>query len=214
MITNPETGTRIDEIASGIYRISTPVPPEAIPGGFTFNQFLIKDEAPLLYLDNQQINFQMPFEAMGQSAVDVVVNNNGAASSRQTVQILSTSPGIFVFGNNRALATNQDGSLNATDNPSPRREVITVYMTGQGLTAPEWQTGKAGSTFPLVRAPSPTRVLIGGVEAKINFLGLAPGLVGVLQLNVEPACRTPTGDQDMVVNIGGYDSNVTKVTIR
>ena len=49
MITNEESGTRIDEIASGIHRISTPVPPEQIPGGFTFNQYLIVDDAPLLY---------------------------------------------------------------------------------------------------------------------------------------------------------------------
>jgi flavorubredoxin len=41
--------TRIDEITNGIFRISTPVPPEAIPGGFTFNQYLIVDDAPLLY---------------------------------------------------------------------------------------------------------------------------------------------------------------------
>jgi flavorubredoxin len=44
-----QDNTRIDEIAKGIYRISTPVPPEAIPGGFTFNQYLIVDEAPLLH---------------------------------------------------------------------------------------------------------------------------------------------------------------------
>ena len=42
-------GTRIDQIASGIYRISTPVPPPAVPGGFTFNQYLVVDDAPLLY---------------------------------------------------------------------------------------------------------------------------------------------------------------------
>ena len=41
--------TRIDEIADGIYRISTSIPPSEMPGGFTFNQFLIADEAPLLY---------------------------------------------------------------------------------------------------------------------------------------------------------------------
>ncbi|MSR63720.1 MAG: MBL fold metallo-hydrolase [Planctomycetes bacterium] len=41
--------TRIDEIADGIYRISTAIPPAAMPGGFTFNQFLIADEQPLLY---------------------------------------------------------------------------------------------------------------------------------------------------------------------
>ena len=49
MITNKDSGTRIDEIVSGIYRISTPVPPAAMPGGFTFNQYLIKDDRPLLY---------------------------------------------------------------------------------------------------------------------------------------------------------------------
>ncbi len=46
---NFNNDTRIDEIASGIFRISTPVPPEAIPGGFSFNQYLVVDEAPLLY---------------------------------------------------------------------------------------------------------------------------------------------------------------------
>jgi len=49
METNKQSGTTINEIAEGIYRISTPVPPETIPGGFTFNQFLVVDESPLLY---------------------------------------------------------------------------------------------------------------------------------------------------------------------
>ncbi|HKJ73509.1 MAG TPA: MBL fold metallo-hydrolase [Alphaproteobacteria bacterium] len=44
-----DSSTRIDEIADGIYRISTPVPPSAFPGGFTFNQFLIADDEPLVY---------------------------------------------------------------------------------------------------------------------------------------------------------------------
>ena len=46
MNTEQQNGTHIDEIVSGIYRISTPVPPQAIPGGFTFNQYLIDDEEP------------------------------------------------------------------------------------------------------------------------------------------------------------------------
>jgi flavorubredoxin len=41
--------TRTDEIADGIFRISTSVPVPAIPGGFTFNQILVRDEAPLLF---------------------------------------------------------------------------------------------------------------------------------------------------------------------
>ena len=49
MITNSESGTRVDEIAPGIHRISTPVPPSAMPGGFSFNQYLVLDEEPLLF---------------------------------------------------------------------------------------------------------------------------------------------------------------------
>jgi len=49
-IANENTGTRVDEIADGIYRISTPIPPnDQLPSGFTFNQFLVADEKPLLF---------------------------------------------------------------------------------------------------------------------------------------------------------------------
>jgi flavorubredoxin len=40
--------TRVDEIADGLFRISTALP-QLLPTGFTFNQFLIKDERPLLF---------------------------------------------------------------------------------------------------------------------------------------------------------------------
>ncbi len=47
-VTNQQSGTNIHEIADGIYRINTPV---QIPGagGFSFNQYLILDEDPLLF---------------------------------------------------------------------------------------------------------------------------------------------------------------------
>ena len=40
---------RVDEIADGIYRLSSYVPAVAPPAGFTFNQFLIHGEEPLLF---------------------------------------------------------------------------------------------------------------------------------------------------------------------
>jgi hypothetical protein len=49
-VTNSQSSTRIDEIADRIYRISTPVPPNpGLPTGFTFNQFLVLDDEPLLF---------------------------------------------------------------------------------------------------------------------------------------------------------------------
>ena len=46
-VINQQTGTRIDEISDGIYRISTPF--KEIPGGFSFNQYLIAGDEPLLF---------------------------------------------------------------------------------------------------------------------------------------------------------------------
>ena len=61
-MTNPPT--RVDEIAAGIYRISTAVGEEVMPGGFTFNQFLIEDDAPLLYHTGGRQMFPMVREAV------------------------------------------------------------------------------------------------------------------------------------------------------
>ena len=43
------SSTRIDEVNAGIYRISTAVPPTVAPGGFSFNQYLVVDDEPLLF---------------------------------------------------------------------------------------------------------------------------------------------------------------------
>jgi flavorubredoxin len=49
-VVNAESGTQIDEIADGIFRISTPVRPTADnPLGFSFNQYLVASDQPLLY---------------------------------------------------------------------------------------------------------------------------------------------------------------------
>ena len=39
----------IDPIAPDIWRISIPLPPEVFPGGFSFNQYLVVDEKPLIF---------------------------------------------------------------------------------------------------------------------------------------------------------------------
>ncbi len=64
MITNTESGTNVEEVASGIFRINTPV---AIPGAgkFNFNQYLIVDDEPLLFHTGQRGLFPLVREAIG-----------------------------------------------------------------------------------------------------------------------------------------------------
>ncbi len=62
MITNSESGTNIHEVAEGIYRIHTPLP--AIPGGFSFNQYLVLDDEPLLFHTGLKRLFPLVREAI------------------------------------------------------------------------------------------------------------------------------------------------------
>ncbi|HEY9784868.1 MAG TPA: MBL fold metallo-hydrolase [Candidatus Obscuribacterales bacterium] len=64
MITNTESATDVAEIAEGIYRINTPVPPGVIPGGFSFNQYLIVDEEPLLFHTGMRRMFPLISQAI------------------------------------------------------------------------------------------------------------------------------------------------------
>ncbi len=62
MITNSASGTNLHEIAPGIYRINTPVP---IPGGdFSFNQYLVADDEPLLFHTGMRGLFPVVSEAI------------------------------------------------------------------------------------------------------------------------------------------------------
>jgi flavorubredoxin len=64
MVTNPQTGTNVHEIASGIFRINTPVP---LPDGqhFSFNQYLVDDDEPLLFHTGPRRMFPLVSEAIG-----------------------------------------------------------------------------------------------------------------------------------------------------
>ena len=56
--------TRIDEIASGIYRLSTFVPQIAPPAGMTFNQFIVMGDEPLLFHTGLRNMFPLIREAV------------------------------------------------------------------------------------------------------------------------------------------------------
>src|SRR3954454_5797025 len=56
--------TRTAEIADGIYRLSTFVPEVAPPAGFTFNQFLVLGDEPLLFHAGLRRMFPLVSEAL------------------------------------------------------------------------------------------------------------------------------------------------------
>jgi flavorubredoxin len=61
-VTNAESGTNVHEVADGIYRINTPVVSDA--GGFSFNQYLVVDDQPLLFHTGLRKMFPLVHEAV------------------------------------------------------------------------------------------------------------------------------------------------------
>jgi flavorubredoxin len=64
MITNTQSGTNVQEVADGIYRINTPVSLPGGPGHFSFNQYLIVDDASMLFHTGQRQLFPLVSEAI------------------------------------------------------------------------------------------------------------------------------------------------------
>ena len=64
MITNSSSGTNVHEVATGIYRINTPVVFPDGSGAFNFNQYLIADDEPLLFHTGPRRMFALVSEAV------------------------------------------------------------------------------------------------------------------------------------------------------
>lgn len=63
-VTNALSGTNVAEVAEGLYRINTPVQMEGGPGAFSFNQYLLVDEEPLLFHTGPRRMFPLVREAV------------------------------------------------------------------------------------------------------------------------------------------------------
>jgi flavorubredoxin len=63
-ITNTQSGTNVHEIADGIYRINTPIALPGDVGKFSFNQYLIDDDEPLLFHTGLRQLFPLVREAV------------------------------------------------------------------------------------------------------------------------------------------------------
>ena len=173
--------------------------------------------APLVFASDQQINLQVPVEVAGRQSSVVRVSFQGVAGDPITVPVATAAPGLFQIGSTQAAALNADGSINGPGNAAGRLGFVILYATGQGLVDPPIATGAAASGSPLQRARN-VRVTIGGMEAPaedILFAGLAPGFVGLLQINVRLREVYPAGDAvEVVVEIDGQRSQTATLALQ
>jgi uncharacterized protein (TIGR03437 family) len=185
----------------------------ALPLPYTLGGFQVKIGgllAPLLYVSSGQINCQIPFELAGQTSAQVTVTNGTVTSSPSTVSLTPSAPGIFVGAGTQGAVLNQDYSANSAANPAARGSVVQIFATGQGAVSntPADGTGAPGS--PTANTPVNPTVAIGGLPAIVQFSGLAPGFVGLWQVNATvPAAVTPGAAVSLTIALNGQSNVVT-----
>ena len=138
-----------------------------------------------------------------------MLENQGQSAAPVSIPVAAASPALFTAdssGQGQAAAANQDGSLNAANNPAQKGSIMTFYATGEGQTIPPGVDGKPASS-PLPAPVLGAQLLIGGVAAGIQYVGAAPGEVaGVLQINARIPMNIPIGRQPVLLRIGEFDS--------
>jgi uncharacterized protein (TIGR03437 family) len=128
-------------------------------------------------------------------------------SSEATVDLRETAPAVFRLSGSQAAVTNQDGSLNAPNNPAARGQVVVLYGTGFGAV----DAGQGA----LRRTVAAVTVRGGGVDLPVVYAGLTPGSIGLYQLNVQlPADMPPGLFQALEMRQGGVTANPVVIAIR
>jgi uncharacterized protein (TIGR03437 family) len=178
---------------------------------------------PLDYVSPTQINFLVPNGApiTGTASAQIVQAATGQILGAGLLPLNAVSPGMFICGAptgtlRQACVINQDGTVNSGTNAAPRDSIISIYATGEGYVsgAPPDGTPATAAT----PAANSVRVFIGtdfvdetplqpGESNGGNFLkysGLAPGLVGVWQINVQiPDAVGPSPQVQIAILVNG-----------
>jgi uncharacterized protein (TIGR03437 family) len=162
--------------------------------------------AALLAASPFQINGQVPATILAGSHVLRVKSAFGTA--QQTVTVSAVSPGIFMVGvpPSGAIENYPDESLNAANNPVARGQALIVFATGLGAVTKQ-------SQFSTTTAP--VTAVLNGVEMPVSFAGLAPGFVGLYQVNLLIPSATPPGlGISLTLKQAGQVSNTVFVSLR
>ena len=152
---------------------------------------------PLIFVSPTQVNAQMPFQAFGN--VVMVVHTAGGVSPNYNLLVPSNAPATFTTASagpltNLPTVVRQSNNLLVTDSdPIHLGDAITMYTTGLGAVTPVVPDGNPGPSGPLAYAVTQPSVTLGGVSLTINFAGLAPGEVGVYQINATVPPSAPQG---------------------
>jgi uncharacterized protein (TIGR03437 family) len=168
---------------------------------------------PLLFVSSQQINAQLPANVTGNATL--AIHTPGGVSDNFYVTVQPAAPSIFrsgTAGPMTGLATivrADDNQLVTPTNPIHPGDWITIYATGLGATLPAVDAGIPAPASPLAVPVIPATVTLGGIPLNIGDASLAPGWVGVYQINASIPNGVPEGlEVPLTISQGGASTSL------
>jgi uncharacterized protein (TIGR03437 family) len=173
----------------------------------------------LFYASPTQINAQVPFELAGAATTQLQVSATGSLSPPVVVPLSPAAPGVFtVSQDGKGSAVVLHGLTSApvtTANPAKPSEVLTLFATGLGAVQPSVSTGRPALPQPLSETTNPVAITVGSAPARVLFSGLAPGFVGLYQINFEVPVGSTLGDAvTLNVTVANASSNPVVLPVR
>lgn len=165
-------------------------------------------QTALYFVSPDQINFLVPMNAptSGRAEVEITQVSTGAVLAADQIEMSEVSPALFTRNQNgigAIAALNEDNTVNGPDNPIARGKVLQLFGTGQGVVPNAPPEGSVGPSNPPIETTTKPDIAIGGDflgTEVVQFSGLAPGLVGVWQINVKvPDTVLPQAQGSIIV---------------
>jgi uncharacterized protein (TIGR03437 family) len=206
----------------GNFLLFAPVSASAVPipdvlGGLSF-QFG-GTPVPLFYASGTRVSAQVPWELQGELNANLTASYDGQTSAPETVYLSAYSPGIFAIngegsGQGAILDTNYR-LVDATNPATAGTTVAQIFCTGLGPVSNQPATGAPAPSNPPAQTTTTPTVTIGGAPATVQFSGLAPGTVGLYQVNVlVPQNVAYSIAVPVVISIGNVQSNTVTMAVQ
>ncbi len=169
--------------------------------------------AALVFVSAGQINAQVPYETPQGDTVPVVVTVNGQSSPVANVAVMAAAPGVFQFGEKRAVVQNSDYTVNNADNGAAPDSYAVAYLTGAGDVDNPVATGAVAGSNPLSKHKAQITATVNGTQAEVVFAGLTPQFIGLTQVNFRVP-GLPAGTYPLVISVNGQLSNSAMITVK
>jgi uncharacterized protein (TIGR03437 family) len=139
--------------------------------------------APLVAASSGEIEFQLPLDIPGGTA-SIVVSNNGSTSNTADVPVVASTPFIL-------SVVHADGSEVSGSSPPVPGEVVSASVMGLGTVGENLPIGAAAPADPPATTVATPQMFIGKLPMTVTFSGLAPGSVGLYQVNATVPANLP-----------------------